>query len=31
MGRALNLLGYRARSEAEIRDRLTRYGYAGRP
>ena len=27
MGRALNLLGYRARSEAEIRDRLTRYGY----
>ena len=29
MGRALNLLGYRARSEAEIRDRLTRYGYAG--
>jgi len=29
MGRALNLLGYRARSEAEIRDRLGRYGYAG--
>jgi regulatory protein len=29
MGRALNLLGYRARSEAEIRDRLRRYGYAG--
>src|ERR687896_1120458 len=29
MGRALNLLGYRARSEAEIRDRLTRYGYIG--
>ena len=28
MGRALNLLGYRARSEAEIRDRLVRYGYA---
>ena len=27
MGRALNLLGYRARSEAEIRDRLRRYGY----
>jgi regulatory protein len=27
MGRALNLLGYRARSEAEIRDRLKRYGY----
>jgi regulatory protein len=27
MGRALNLLGYRARSEAEIRDRLARYGY----
>jgi regulatory protein len=27
MGRALNLLGYRARSEAEIRDRLTRFGY----
>ena len=29
MGRALNLLGYRARSEAEIRERLGRYGYAG--
>jgi regulatory protein len=29
MGRALNLLGYRARSEAEIRDRLTSYGYVG--
>jgi regulatory protein len=29
MGRALKLLGYRARSEAEIRDRLTRYGYVG--
>jgi len=29
MGRALNLLGYRARSEAEIRDRLGRYGYGG--
>ena len=29
MGRALNLLGYRARSEAEIRDRMGRYGYAG--
>ena len=28
MSRALNLLGYRARSEAEIRDRLRRYGYA---
>ena len=27
MGRALNLLGYRARSEAEIRERLRRYGY----
>ena len=27
MGRALNLLGYRARSEAEVRDRLRRYGY----
>ena len=27
MGRALNLLGYRARSEAEICDRLQRYGY----
>jgi len=29
MGRALNLLGYRARSEAEVRDRLGRYGLAG--
>ncbi len=29
MGRALNLLGYRARSEAELRERLGRYGYAG--
>ncbi len=29
MGRALNLLGYRARSEAEVRARLGRYGYAG--
>ena len=29
MGRALNLLGYRARSEAEMRERLGRYGYAG--
>ena len=29
MGRALNLLGYRARSEADIRERLGRYGYAG--
>jgi regulatory protein len=28
MGRALNLLGYRARSEAELRERLLRYGYA---
>ena len=28
MGRALNLLGYRARSEAELRERLGRYGYA---
>lgn len=28
MGRALNLLGYRARSEAEVRERLGRYGYA---
>jgi regulatory protein len=28
MGRALNLLGYRARSEGEIRTRLGRYGYA---
>src|SRR5215204_44983 len=29
MGRALNLLGYRARSEAEIRDRLQRCGFVG--
>jgi regulatory protein len=29
IGRALNLLGYRARSEAEVRERLGRYGYAG--
>lgn len=29
MGRALHLLGYRARSEAELRERLGRYGYAG--
>jgi regulatory protein len=29
MGRALNLLGYRARSQAEIRERLGGYGYAG--
>jgi regulatory protein len=28
MGRALDLLGYRARSEAEVRERLGRYGYA---
>ena len=28
MGRALNLLGYRARSEGEVRERLARYGYA---
>jgi len=28
MGRAFNLLGYRARSEAELRERLRRYGYA---
>lgn len=28
MGRALNLLGYRARSASEIRDRLRRAGYA---
>jgi regulatory protein len=27
MGRAFNLLGYRARSEAEVRERLGRYGY----
>jgi regulatory protein len=30
MGRALNLLGYRVRSEAEIRERLGRYRYAGK-
>jgi regulatory protein len=29
MGRALNLLGFRARSEAEIRERLARYGFVG--
>jgi len=29
MGRAFNLLGYRARSEGEVRERLGRYGYAG--
>ena len=28
MTRALNLLGYRARSEGEMRERLGRYGYA---
>ena len=28
MGRALNLLGYRARSRAEMRERLRGYGYA---
>ena len=28
MGRALSLLGYRARSEGEVRTRLGRYGYA---
>jgi regulatory protein len=28
MGRALNLLGYRARSEAELRERMRHYGYA---
>ena len=28
MGRAFNLLGYRARSEGEVRERLGRYGYA---
>ena len=28
MTRALNLLGYRARSEVELRERLGRYGYA---
>ena len=27
LGRALNYLGYRARSEKEVRDRLRRYGY----
>jgi regulatory protein len=27
MNRALNFLGYRARSEKEVRDRLRRYGY----
>ncbi len=27
MSRALNFLGYRARSEKEVRDRLRRYGY----
>jgi regulatory protein len=27
MGRALNLLGYRARSGAEMRERLRKYGY----
>src|SRR5215212_6402707 len=27
MARALNFLGYRARSEGEVRDRLRRYGY----
>ncbi len=27
MGRAFNFLGYRARSEKEVRDRLRRYGY----
>src|SRR5215213_1326036 len=27
MARALNSLGYRARSEREVRDRLRRYGY----
>lgn len=29
MSRALNFLGYRARSEREVRDRLGRYGYDG--
>lgn len=29
MGRAFNLLGYRARSEAEMRERLLRFGYVG--
>jgi regulatory protein len=28
MSRALNLLGYRARSESEVRERLGRHGYA---
>jgi regulatory protein len=28
MNRALNLLGYRARSEGEVRERLSRHGYA---
>ena len=28
MSRALNLLGYRARSEGEVRERLARYGFA---
>jgi len=28
MTRALNLLGYRARSEGELRERLSRHGYA---
>ena len=28
LGRAFNLLGYRARSEGEVRERLRRYGYA---
>lgn len=28
MNRALNLLGYRARSVGEVRDRLSRHGYA---
>jgi regulatory protein len=27
LGRALNFLGYRARSDKEVRDRLRRYGY----
>ena len=27
MGRAFNLLGYRARAEGEMRERLGRYGY----
>lgn len=29
MSRALNFLGYRARSKREVRDRLGRYGYDG--